>query len=164
MLRGGRNGPRQLSGKRQQCDVHTCQYRSHSDPVRVDPALPRGVCLCNFPHLAVNADGNRLHVSCHLLVLRPPAAFSSCFYLTAVATAIASVTPSSHMLFRRIQREGLMLKGLSTAGRFMPAAGPSQATAITWRAPKAAPAAMTFHGILRSFLVVRGGCNLVFVA
>jgi hypothetical protein len=57
-----------------------------------------------------------------------------------------------------------MLKGLSTPGRFVPAAGPSQATAVTWRAPKAAPAALTFHGVLRSYLVVREGCNLVFVA
>ncbi len=90
-------------------------------------------------------------------------AFSSCFFLAAVATATAPVTPSSHMLFRRIQREGLMLKGLSTAGWFVPAAGPSQATAVTWRAPKATPAASTFHGVLHSSLVVRGGCNRLFV-
>jgi hypothetical protein len=57
-----------------------------------------------------------------------------------------------------------MLKGLSTAGRFVPAAGPSQATAVTRRAPNATPAASTFHGILRSSLVVRGGCNHIFVA
>ncbi len=90
-------------------------------------------------------------------------AFSSCFFLAAVATATAPATPSSHVLFRRIQREGLMLKGLSTAGQFVLAAGPSQATVVTWRAPKAAPAALTFHGILRSSLVVRRGCNRVFV-
>ncbi len=89
-------------------------------------------------------------------------AFFSCFFLAAVATATAPVTPSSHVLFRRTQREGLMLKGLSTAGRFVPAAGPSQATAVTRHAPKAAPAVSTFHGILRSSLVVRGGCNCVF--
>ncbi len=58
-------------------------------------------------------------------------AFSSCFFLAAVAIATASATPSSHVLFRRIQREGLMLKGLSTVGQFMPASGPSHATAVT---------------------------------
>jgi hypothetical protein len=90
-------------------------------------------------------------------------AFSSCFFLAAVATATTPATPSSHVLFRRIQREGLMLKGLSTAGRFVPAAGPSQATAVTRCTPKAAPAASTFYGILHSSLVVHGGCNHVFV-
>jgi hypothetical protein len=91
-------------------------------------------------------------------------AFSSCFFLAAVATATAPATPSSHVLFRRIQRVELMLKGLSTAGQFVPTAGPSQATVVIWRAPKAAPAASTFHGILRSSLVVCGGCNQDFVA
>jgi hypothetical protein len=91
-------------------------------------------------------------------------AFSSCFFLAAVATATAPATPSSCVLFRRIQRVGLMLKGLSTAGQFVPAAGPSQATAVTSRAPKAAPGASTFHGILRSSLIVCGGCNHDFVA
>ncbi len=91
-------------------------------------------------------------------------AFSSCFFSAAVATATTPATPSSHMLFRRIQRVGLMLKGLSTAGQFVPAAGPSQATAVTRLAPKAAPAASTFHGIFRSSLVIREGCNRVFVA
>jgi hypothetical protein len=91
-------------------------------------------------------------------------AFSSCFFLAAVATATAPATPSSHMLFKRIQREGLMMKGLSTAGWFVPAAGPSQATAVTWHAPKAAPTALTFHGVLHSSLVVHRGCNRVFVA
>ncbi len=84
-------------------------------------------------------------------------AFSSCFFLAAVATATAPVTPSSHVLFRKIQREGLMLKGLSTAGRFVPVASPSQATVVTGCAPKAAPTALTFYGVLRSSLVVRGG-------
>jgi hypothetical protein len=91
-------------------------------------------------------------------------AFSSCFFLAPMATANVPVTPSSHVLFRRIQREGLMLKGLSTAGRFVPVAGPSQATAVTRCAPKAAPAASTFHGIFPSSLVVRGGCNRIFFA
>jgi hypothetical protein len=66
-------------------------------------------------------------------------AFSSCLFLTAVATATVPAIPTSHVLFRRIQREGSMLKGLSTAGHFMPAARPSQAAAVTWWcAPKAA--------------------------
>jgi hypothetical protein len=90
-------------------------------------------------------------------------AFSSCFFLAAVATATAPATPLSYMLFRRIQRAGLMLKGLSTAGRFVPAAGPSQAMVVTWHTPKAAPAALLFHGILHSSLVVCGGCNQDFV-
>jgi hypothetical protein len=63
-------------------------------------------------------------------------AFSPCFFLAAMATATAPTTLTSHMLFRRIQREGLMLKGLLTAGHFVPAAGPSQAAAVTWHAPK----------------------------
>jgi hypothetical protein len=49
--------------------------------------------------------------------------YSSCFFLAAVAAATAPATLTSHMLFRRIQREGLMVKGLLTAGRFVPAAG-----------------------------------------
>jgi hypothetical protein len=56
-----------------------------------------------------------------------------------------------------------MLKGLSIAGWFVPEAGPSQATAVTQRAPKATSMALTFHGVLHSSLVVRGGCNHVFV-
>ncbi len=131
--------------------------------IQVDPSLALGVRLRDFCHLAVNADGDCLHVLCNLLVLKPPVAFSSCFFLAAVATATAPATPSSHVLFRRIQREGLMLKGLSTAGWFVPAAGPSQATAVTQCAPKATPAASMFHGILRSSLVVQGGCNHVVV-
>jgi hypothetical protein len=91
-------------------------------------------------------------------------AFSSCFFLAAMATATAPATPSSHVLFRRIQREGLMLKGLSTAGWFVLAAGPSHATGVTWHAPKAAPVALTFHGVLHSSLVFRRGCNCIFVA
>ncbi len=91
-------------------------------------------------------------------------AFSSCFFSAAVATATVPATPSSHMLFRRIQRLGLMLKGLSTVGRFVLEASPSQAMVVTRHAPKAAPAASTFHGILHSSLVVRRGCNSVFVA
>ena len=63
---------------------------------------------------------------------------SSCLFLTAVATATVPAIPTSHVLFRRIQREGSMLKGLSTAGHFMPAARPSQAAAVTRCAPKAA--------------------------
>ncbi len=45
------------------------------------------------------------------LDLRPPMAFFSCFFLTAMATATAPAAPSSTMLFQSIQREGLMLKG-----------------------------------------------------
>jgi hypothetical protein len=90
-------------------------------------------------------------------------AFPSCFFLAAMATATAPATPSSHVLFRRNQMVGLMLKGLSTTGRFVPAAGPSQATVVTRRAPKAAPAALTFHGVLHSSLVVPRGCNRVFI-
>jgi hypothetical protein len=62
--------------------------------------------------------------------------YSSCFFLAAVATATAPATLTSHVLFRRIQREGLMLKGLLTAGHFALAAGPSQAAAVTRHAPK----------------------------
>ncbi len=62
--------------------------------------------------------------------------YSSSFFLAAVATATAPATLTSHVLFRMIQREGLMLKGLLTAGRFVPAAGPSQAAAVTRHAPK----------------------------
>ncbi len=62
--------------------------------------------------------------------------YSSCFFLAAIATATAPATLTSHMLFRRIQREGLMLKGLLTAGHFEPAASPSQVMAVTWHAPK----------------------------
>ncbi len=63
-------------------------------------------------------------------------AFSSCFFLAAVATATAPATLTSHVLFRRIQREGLMLKGLLTAWHFVPAASPSQVAAVTRHAPK----------------------------
>jgi hypothetical protein len=52
--------------------------------------------------------------------------YSSCFFLAAVATATAPATLTSHVLFRSIQREGLMLKGLLTAGRFLPAGDPSR--------------------------------------
>ncbi len=62
--------------------------------------------------------------------------YSSCFFLAVVATATAPATLTFHVLFRRIQREGLMLKGLLTAGHFVPAAGSSQATAVTRHAPK----------------------------
>ncbi len=62
--------------------------------------------------------------------------YSSCFFLAAVATATAPATLTSHVLFRKIQREGLMLKGLLTAGRFVPAASPSQAAAVPRYAPK----------------------------
>jgi hypothetical protein len=62
--------------------------------------------------------------------------YSSCFFLAAVATATVPATLTSHVLFRRIQREGMMLKGLLTARRFVPAAGPSQAAAVTRHAPK----------------------------
>ncbi len=61
--------------------------------------------------------------------------YSSCFFLAAVATATVPATLTSHN-FRRIQREGLMLKGLLTAGHFVLAAVPSQAAAVTWHAPK----------------------------
>jgi hypothetical protein len=62
--------------------------------------------------------------------------YSSCFFLAAMATATAPATLTSHVLFRRIQREGLMLKELLTAGHFVPAAGQSQAAAVTRHAPK----------------------------
>jgi hypothetical protein len=62
--------------------------------------------------------------------------YSSCFFLAAMATATAPATLTSHMLFRRIQREELMLKRLLTTGHFVPAAGPSQAAAVTRHAPK----------------------------
>ncbi len=65
-------------------------------------------------------------------------AFSYCFFLAAMAIATAPAIPTSHVLFRRIQREGSMLKGLLTAGLFVPVAGPSQAAAVTRCAPKAA--------------------------
>ncbi len=62
--------------------------------------------------------------------------YSSCFFLAAVATATMPATLTSHVLFRRIQRVGLMLKGLLTTGRFVPVASPSQAAAVTRHAPK----------------------------
>jgi hypothetical protein len=104
--------------------------------VWVNLALALGVHLFNFCHLVVDEDGNRLHAFHLFPVLRPPMVYSSCFFLAAVATATAPATLTSHVLFRRIQREGLMLNGLLTAGRFVPAAGPSQAAAVTWHAPK----------------------------
>ncbi len=99
-------------------------------------------------------------------------AFFSCFFLAAVATATAPVTPSSHVLFRRIQREGLMLKGLSTPGRFVPAAGPSQAMAATWRAVRPLPqpqpcfggCSRSLNALVASRIAIRlfcGGCNRV---
>jgi hypothetical protein len=78
----------------------------------VGPALALGVCLQDFRHLAVDADGKCLHASHLLLVFKPPVAFFSCFFLAAMATATAPAAPSSPMLFQRIQREGLMLKGV----------------------------------------------------
>jgi hypothetical protein len=47
----------------------------------VDRALALGVRLYNFCHFTVDVDGECLHASCLLLVLRPPMAFSSCFLL-----------------------------------------------------------------------------------
>ncbi len=46
------------------------------------------------------------------LDMRPPMAFFSCFFLTAVAAATVPAAPLSPVLFQRVQCEGLMSKGV----------------------------------------------------